>query len=286
MSKFTIGIVGRQTNLHTSCFDEVAKSIAYALRELGHEVTDFDNPGRIIAFGANNISDPDGNLPKNAIIFNTEQVAATGVASQMTNFRSYRKHVVWDYSQSNIKMLASSGVKAIHCPIGYTPLMKRIEPAAEQDIDVLFYGASNKRRQTVLHNMLYHNVKVNWLFGVYGPMLDEMISRSKIVLNVHFYTPPVFEIFRCSYLWANSKCVVSEGGGQDAELEALASRAGVLIEWEKMAEKCRYLLDNPEERKAIEKRGFEEFSKIDFVESIRKALEETAKMDEELGTKP
>ncbi len=46
----------------------------------------------------------------------------------------------------------------------------------------------------------------------HGRARDELISRAKVVLNVHFYPTAIFEIVRVSYLLANRKAVVGECG--------------------------------------------------------------------------
>jgi hypothetical protein len=76
---------------------------------------------------------------------------------------------------------------------------------------VLFYGSLNERRTRKLHDLLDAGLKVKVLpLGTYGAERDECIANSKVVLNVHYYTPGIMEIVRLSYLWANRKCVVTE----------------------------------------------------------------------------
>jgi hypothetical protein len=131
--RFLIGIVGLGTNPHSRCFEDVARALAAALRELGHEV-EYANPeakpGRLILFGANNLMDDPQNpqIPADSIIFNSEQLAAIADPSFfMQNWVQYRNFVVWDYSQTNIKALRKLGIqRAVHCPIGYHPSMSKI----------------------------------------------------------------------------------------------------------------------------------------------------------------
>lgn len=273
--KFTVGIVGHDKRPHMACFEDVAKALAEALRTLGHEVTDFDNPGRLIMFGANHFSDPYGLMPADAILFNTEQVAAATYRKQI-NHDQYKKHVIWDYSESNIVRLKELGVeRAVHCPIGYLPSMTTIKPVENEDIDVLFYGAMNDRRKAILEILEVRGLRIAHLYGVYGKARDEVITRARVVLNIHFYDNPIFEIFRCSQLFSNSKCVVSEDGGQDYALESFARGACALVPYSKMAETCRNLLENTEDRKAMEKRGFTAFSAINFLDSVRRAVLES-----------
>jgi hypothetical protein len=108
---------------------------------------------------------------------------------------------VWDYIDRGIGQ---------YVPIGYMPQMTRIPKPAEQPIDVLFYGSMNNRRLKIIQGLKAAGLNVKAVFGLYGAERDEVIAASKVVLNVHYYTPAVMEIVRLSYLWANSKCVVTE----------------------------------------------------------------------------
>lgn len=277
MSRFTIGIVGNGTNLHSACFADFAKALADVLRQLGHEVTGFDNPGRLIMFGANNMTDPDGRLPDDAIVFNTEQVSAIkDPRRMMVNYEQYKKRVVWDYSQSNIDTLKKLGIEhAVLCPLGYTPSMTSIAPADEEDIDVLFYGSENAHRRLVLDQLASSGVKVVRLFGIYGKLRDELIARSKIVLNMHYFENGVFEIFRVSHVVANGKLVVSEAGGCDAGLEEIAKQITVHTEFSALVNTCRNLVTFEDARNKAAKTRFEAFSKISLIDNVRRALEQS-----------
>ncbi len=57
-------------------------------------------------------------------------------------------------------------------------------------MDVLFFGAMNPKRQSILDAINKTGVNVHVLSGdtsTYGEALDRMLSRTKIVLNLHFY---------------------------------------------------------------------------------------------------
>ena len=278
MSRFSIGIAHRNTNAHVACFEDFAEALADALRALGHEVVGFDNPGRLILFGAGRMVDNVVVMPKDAILYNTEQVASS-IGAQQFDFERHADKVVWDYSESNIEFLRANGAKrAVHCPIGYVSSMSKIAPV-EEDIDVLFYGSMNARRRNILDALDKEGLHVEYVYGKYGAERDHYIARSKIVLNMHFYDKPVFEIFRVSHLLANKKCVVSEGGGQDATLEAFAAKATMLVPYGSLVATCKSLLDHDGDasvaRRQIADKGFEEFKKLDLVENVRRALEQS-----------
>ena len=267
-------------NIHVRCFEDAARAIADALRTLGHDVvpTSDAKPGRLIVMGANNMAEDSRNpIPRDMIVYNTEQIAAqNGISHQMQSYKLYRNFVVWDYSQANIDRMREFGLeKTVHCPLGYIPSMTKIAPAASQDVDVLWVGSVNQRREEILSAIEATGLKVKRLFGMYGEERDAWIARSKVVLNLHFYERAVFEVFRCSHLWANKKCVLTEDGGCDAELERLADRAALLVQRNQIVTWCQSLVEDEAARRAVEDRGFDVFSKIDLVENVRRALEQS-----------
>jgi len=278
MSRFTIGIVNYGRDPHVRCFEDFARALSSALKALGHEVippTD-PKPGRLIIFGGNNLIDEHGQMPKDSIIYNTEQLAAVADPSYfLRNFRQYRDFMIWDYSKSNISALHKLGLKnTIFCPVGYISSMTQIKPAADQDIDVLHYGSVGKSpRKEILDALDKTDLKVVRLFNVYGEERDAVIARSKIVLNLHYYPGGIFEIFRVSHLLANRKCVVSEDGGSDLLLESLAKCTTAYVSRDKIIDTCRELIADTSKRKGLEEKGFSEFSQIDFVKIVKEALE-------------
>ena len=133
------------------------------------------------------------------IIYNTEHPSSPWWSSGYLELLG--THEVWDYRPDGVGK---------YVPIGYVPELTRIDKADPQDIDVLFYGSMNERRAKVVHDLEAADLNVVTVIGCYGAERDALIARSKVVLNMHYYTPGVFEAVRVSYLWANRKCVVSE----------------------------------------------------------------------------
>lgn len=278
MSRFTIVVAKHDTEPNAARYDDVVRALGDSLKELGHEVTGLDNPGRLIMFNVNNMNDTGRLLPEDAILFQTEQITAVkNPELLMLAYKENQNRVVWEYAESNARVLLDKlGMRrVVMCPIGYHPSMTRIEPAQKQDIDVLFYGALPPRRTAILAELGNAGIAVKTLYGVYGKDRDRYIARSKIVLNLHygFDGGAVFEIFRVSYLLSNGKCVVTEDGGTDEKLEAFARQATMYVAKDKLVERCRYLVDHEQDRQHIARKGYEEFKKTSMVDNVRQALE-------------
>jgi hypothetical protein len=280
VARYTVWIVQPQQDPGFRCFYEVAEGVAYSLRQLGHEVAFVKGTSpysyalpdsRAILFNGNSL--PPAPLAPDTIIYNAEQVQVD--AWKTSNYVALmQRHTVWDYSDENIGRLAQLGVtRVVSCPVGYYPGLTDIKPAPQEDLDVLFIGWMNERRTKVVNDLARMGVKVRALTGVYGEERNAWLARAKIVLNIHFYEKPVFEIFRVSHLLANKKCVVSEGSGCDAGLEAFAEQATALVPYDKIPSAVVALLGDEKKRREQAARGFETFSKLDQVATVKTALE-------------
>jgi hypothetical protein len=292
--RFLVGIAKLGTDLHVRCFEDHMRSMAAALRDLGHDVEYATEealrkrPGRLILWGSNHVTeDPQASaermekIPTDAIVFQTEQVSAVDKPTYfIRNWIQYRDFAVWDYAQSNVDALKQLGMAGVVlCPLGYHPSMTKIERIEDQDIDVLFFGTRGGPRQEILNALDATGMNVVQLFGVYGDERDARIARAKIVINLHFYARGVFEIFRCAHLFANHVCVVNEAGGRDAGLEDLARRCTAYTPRSELVERCQELVASPHKRLAIAEQGFEEFKKLSLVENVRRALDATASVE-------
>lgn len=284
MSRFCIAIAAYGRRPHAACFEDVAKAMAESLRRLGHEVFSGtirpgQDHGRMIMFGCNN-GEWLSAIPEDAIIFNSEQLAAVDDPERyFQNHNVYRKgnHVIWDYSAANVEVLKQFGLRrVVHCPIGYVDTMTTIQPAPVEDVDVLFYGSTNPHRDKVLNALEEEGLAVAKLFGVYGAERDKWISRAKVVLNMHHYERGVFEIFRVSHLVANKKLVVSEAGGCDAELETIASRITMSVPYERLVDACVKLVQSSDAtRHSLADGAHAVFRQMNFVEYVKRALEQS-----------
>lgn len=241
---------------------EVAEAMDDALKALGA----FDSEGTPIVFGAH----LEKRLPDNALIYNAEQVFSWDY------LQTLKKHRVWDYSGNNISALAAKGVKAELVPIAYMPSMTRFNPADIQDIDVLIYGSHCERRDRVYNELKRMGVKAEFVFGMYGAERDELIARSRVVLNIHFYPEGVHEIFRTAHLMSNRAFVVSEVG-RDLFLEEPLHKNMVFCKYEELANMCTVYLaggysEESGDRETWRGRGFMNFRKTSMVDSLRGVL--------------
>lgn len=282
MGKFQITLIRPPGYLHTEAFRELGETLQVALQSLGHTARTRENlfdPGwTSLILGAHLLSpDQMQELPRASIIYNLEQLG--GAQLKPDYYTLATRYQIWDYDLHNIehwKRLTCAYVP-VHVPIGYVPELSRIKPGPQQDIDVLFYGSLNDRRNRILNALKDAGVKVHTAFGLYGKDRDELIARSKLVLNVHYYESKVFEIVRVSYLLANSKAVVTERSAA-TEMESGLSTAVLSLPYDGLVEGCKWLLQNQPERQALETRGLQWFSQRKESEILNNALQQSAKL--------
>ena len=82
----------------------------------------------------------------------------------------------------------------------------------EHDIDILFYGSFNERRNHIIDTVEKALPEANIVVtdSLWDDELDEHIQRAKIVLNLHYFIGSRQEQVRLFYLMSNHKCIISE----------------------------------------------------------------------------
>jgi hypothetical protein len=255
-------------------FAEVMASVATGLRAAGKTVTEtngFQGGVENIIFGF--YINP-AIAQKRSIIYQLEPVADWTLGQTWGNIPSklLQQHLVWDYSRYNIDRLKEAGVDARYVPIGFTPGKDRIE--ARQDIDVLFYGAVHERRRKIMEGLKRARINAQFVFGVFGGRLDDLIARSKVVLNLHgsgdFHT---FESVRVAGALSRRKAVVSEVNiGDDTD----GFNGAVLgVPYPSLVDACVFLVRNAERRAEYADAGFEYVKTRDIGQIMGVAVEET-----------
>ena len=188
----------------------------YGLRDLGFEAgINFNRtfPGAVNIIIGVHLLPPNliSKVPVRCIVLNTEQIFSDTTPWMSNIFEWAKKFPVWDYSVRNIEKWNNLGFSDVSLlRLGYHSLLDRIPKDKNKDIDVLFYGSVGGRRKVVLDGLAEKGVNLKSVFGVYGPTRDELISRSKIIINIHHYESKIFEVVRVFYLMTNAKAVVSE----------------------------------------------------------------------------
>jgi hypothetical protein len=261
-------------------YKDVIDTVQWGLRQLGHEAGYSINepaPDAVnIVFGAQILS-PErlGAFPDGTIIYNFEQIRGLSPTQLKPSLRyGASRFRIWDYSAANLQAWTALGdVDVRIAPVGYAPVLSRMVKAEPQDIDVLMYGLTGRKRLAAFDALSACGLTAVYVSGLYGPARDGLIERSKVILNINLYDhAKIFEIVRCSYLLANRKAVVSE-----IEPEAYIEddiRSGIVFaERRDVVAQCLDLARNDERRAALEEAGFQAMSRRDIRAILTSALE-------------
>jgi SAM-dependent methyltransferase len=287
MSRFQITLIRPEGFLHTEAFREVAETLQFGLRSIGHtariQENVVDGAATNLILGSHLLSPADALLlPFGSILYNLEQLGGPSLPKQF--YEVAVKHQMWDYSLKNIDTwnVMKCAYLPVHVPLGYVLELSRIKAQRPQDIDVLFYGSLNERRIRVVKDLKDAGVKVHTAFGVYGEERDKLIARSKIILNVHFYDAKIFEIVRVSYLLANSKAVVTECCS-GAELEQGLADSLLGCPYDSLVNGCLSLLHDEEKRRKLETQGFQWFSQRKESDILSIAIQQSTRPATDTG---
>jgi hypothetical protein len=247
---------------HSLCFSEVAFLLRNSLMANGIDcditANEFAKDRTNIVLGFHLLDFGDYLSSCRYIPYQLEQLsAAEGVFSDNVKKILLRGAAVWDYSLENIEFLRRQGISAKHLPVGYHETMEMVPCGAKKDVDVLFFGSLGDRRGAILAELekTKRAPKVKTLFGVYGRERDEFIARSKILLNIHFYSTKIFEAVRVSYLLNNRCCVVSE----ESSVYPYAGVEIPLVAYGSLVEKCLDILDNGDEYRNVGESSYRQF---------------------------
>lgn len=257
---------------HAHAFDEIAIGLHHGFEALGYRAPIVrkleEVEGTPIVVGGNLLGQFSDTLavaeqlPADTVIYNLEQIDADSEWLTDKYLDLLRRFRVWDYSPANAERLRGMDVAVEGvCGIGFVPAFSRINQNVEEDIDVLFYGGLNPRRQAVLDELKKRGLNVVVAVNCFGEARDRLVARSKVVLNIHYYEAKVLEMVRISYLLANGQCVVSEVG-EDRHEEAVFAEAIAFSSYEGLVARCVELVGNESARRSIGLRAKELFSSM------------------------
>ena len=158
-------------------------------------------------------------LPDKYIVVQTEQPGSNWFNKTLYDALENSLGII-DFSPKLSKKWESMGYNSYYVPIRI-PMDMFIDTGdvdiffsgMPKDIDVLFYGGRRDRRVRLEKRLKKHFPGKKIVFRYYdlfGREREELIARSKVVLNTHFWPESSLETHRIEYLMARGKCVVSE----------------------------------------------------------------------------
>lgn len=257
-------------------FNEIAKELCYCFEKYGIEsklVSEIKLDNYLdlyIIFGMNDFSSQI--IPRNYIVYQLEQTTGNDESKW---FRPvYIEHMkraiqIWDYSLINYKNLKTMGLSNLeYVPLQYMETLDMFDTSIkkEKDIDVFFYGSMNERRQKIIEELQNLGLCVVSRNHVWAQERDDLIARSKIVLNVHYFESSLLETARLSYLLSNNCVVVSEVS-LDPVLDKSHNEFVKFAQYDELSKTCQQLLLDPEQYNQLVKSS-QNYKKLTFYEKI------------------
>lgn len=202
-----------------------------------------------------------GKLPKKYIVYQYEQTKTSSWFTGRYMEQLRNAEMVWDYSKSNIEWLKEQNIKnLVYVPFGYSPCLDYYRCDDEQPIDILFYGSLNDRRKDILTRLKKKGLRVsvheNNLFGLER---DKLICKSKIILNLHYYTPGILQVSRLVPLISNEIFVVSEPCQRNFETNQEYTDYVIFSDFDTIVETCCHWVKNGLERRSFVQKAYQKF---------------------------
>ncbi len=265
--KYNVCLISPPNYIHVLAFWELAELIHFSLIELGHESSlqfkKMEKGAINIVFGCHLLNtELIPKVPKSTIFINTEQIYLNNNQWNNNIFEWAKHFEFWDYSEKNILKFKELGIQNVKLlKIGFQKELSRITKSPHPEIDILFYGSLNERRQKILRQLENKGLKVKSVVGLYGKERDQLISNSKVVLNHHFYTSEIFEIVRVFYLLSNAIPVVGEVNNTTS-IDETYKNAICAAPYDEIVEACEKLIHHASNREATAMHGYEVISKL------------------------
>lgn len=248
-----------------------------SLARIGFSTTirqsNFDSGAMNIVLGAQLFKNP-AVIPPGSIIFNLEQMRSGSAWVDANYIAMLGQHRVWDYSLRNIRALREDhGIEAVHVPLGYSAILERdLRMPDGPGFDVLFYGALNERRKQVLSDAARRGLSVHATQSAFFERRDALLSRTKMVANIHYYETEIFEIVRCAYLFANGIPIVSERG-ENLEVYPWLEGGVAWARYEDIPTVMAELARDPERLRRLGQAGNQCFREKSQIDILKEALE-------------
>lgn len=280
---FNVCLIQPSGYIHSLAFYETGLLLQFSLQSLGFECSYQTNQvephATNILLGYNVVDDANQIPDCEYIVYQLEQLSEKEGWFKTAYMEIFRRAAeIWDYSTENIAFLRSRGLSAVrHLPFGFHERLESIAPT-EPDIDILFYGGVNVRRQKILEALAQH-FRVHVLTGCYGPERDVFIARSKMVLNIHFYEAQIMEQPRVSYLLNNKRFVLSEESPVNPYRNALA-----VADYASLTEAAAYWLAHPQLRLEAAQMGYDFLRRHPMIENLRSLMTSASSSQATHGT--
>ena len=117
--------------------------------------------------------------------------------------------IIYDYSITNIDNYPKNIINIVWLPFYINSFTNEL---IHKDIDILFCGTINKRRNNIIETLqhCFPSFNIHVVKDIFGINLTELIKRTKICLNLHYYNETTLEIARIHEFLPYNVHIISE----------------------------------------------------------------------------
>jgi len=165
------------------------------------------------------------NLPKNKyFLYQIEQLNQNEYPYQSVEVirdQILNSIYTFDYSLTNFNLYPNNLKHKVKL---LKPFINKIDNNnLDKTIDILFIGSLNDRRRKIIDILKKKNYKIEVVEKTFGDELINLIKKSKIVLNIHYYQNAILELFRIHDILPYTYTILSEEPG-DGDPEKLVEK--------------------------------------------------------------
>lgn len=211
--------------------------------------------------------------PRRTVLFNMEQLGSDAPWTRDGYAQALARWTVADYSASNVDWLRrhnGPAQRVQELPIVPGPSVAFAAPApAEPEVDVLFFGTMNPRREQVIAQLREAGLTVEAVAGSFGWELTPAVLRARLVLHVHFYETRLFPVARIVQPVAQGVPIVCENSVCSPLADWSAGSGIVFADTDQLVEACRALLADPERRLRSAQQSWRFAQQLDIAVPLR-----------------
>lgn len=184
-----------------------AAHLVQQLRHLGHSAdlvprVNPYSPHLYIIYGAAS----QGAFPRRYIVYQTEIYRTHHFTPRYLGILTHAL-AIWEYHPDNMLAYSHLAHKASIVTPGVV-----LAPEIVKNIPVLFYGwIEGSRRRAKMLDYISRFVPVKIVTNTLGPPMSHLLSRSRIVINLHYHDHSPLERFRVCEALSHRCHVISEG---------------------------------------------------------------------------
>lgn len=156
-------------------------------------------------------------LPKNYIVWQFEQKNSVHWTDYYVKTVIAKAHAVWEYCAHNVDMYYDVNSNYDLVPALWHESLGR--PAHVKDIDYVFYGSLNEKRSSVIQDLIRKKINIRVITNSHDGELADVLSRTKNVINLHYYNRALLEMPRVCESLAYGCRVISEKSINDTILD-------------------------------------------------------------------